>query len=503
MNDNNSKEENRLLPIFLHLERLSFLIIGGGKTALEKLNTVLINNPDTKINLIASHIDKKIYQLAKLFNDIKITKKFYGHLDLENIDVVIVAVNNPILSKKIKKDAKKMHKIINVVDTPELCDFYMGSIVQKGNIKIAISTNGKSPIIAKKLKEFFLYVLPNEIDDILINMHDIRNRLKGDFEHKVKVLHSITENWLIENNNKYINKNLENKNLVSYLLVIITLINIVSYFLHTLFINVSSTDFRFIFLYFFNQNFLYLIFTGFFAQLVDGAIGMGYGLTCTTILMSFGIPLSTISASIHTAEIFSSGISGLSHYRMGNVNNKLFKILLIPGILGSIIGAFLLSKFGDNYAFYIKPMLAIYTFFLGIKILLRTCNWNKNNKKIKKIGYLAGLGGFFDSFAGGGWGPFVTSTLISKGRTPKYVIGSVSLSEFFVTLSSTLTFFSLLGINYWKIVFGLVFGGIFAAPIAARISGKLPITTICFFIGILVIIWSIKILYHSIILIFF
>ncbi|WP_185850158.1 TSUP family transporter [Blattabacterium cuenoti] len=484
----NNKERNKLFPIFLHLEKLSLLIIGGGKTALEKLNTVLINNPDTKINLIASHIDKKVYQLAKLFNTIKLTKKFYGSSDLENMDVVIVAVNDPVLSEKIKEDAKKLHKLINVVDTPELCDFYMGSIVQIGNIKIAISTNGKSPTIAKKLKEFFLYVLPNELDDVLINMYKIRKKLKGNFEYKVKTLQSITENWLMENES--LNKKLEKKNLTKYLLIIIISIIMISYFLHVF---TNSIYFQYV-LNSFNQNFLYLIFTGFFAQLVDGAIGMGYGLTCTTILISFGLPLSSISASIHTAEIFSSGISGFSHYKMGNVNKKLFKILLIPGVLGSIIGAFLLSKFGDTYAYYIKPMFAIYTFFLGVKILLRT--WKKKNKKIKKIGCLAGFGGFLDSFVGGGWGPFVTSTLISKGRTPKYVIGSVSLSEFFVTLSSTLTFFSLLGISYWKIIFGLVFGGIFAAPIAARISGKLPIKTMSFFIGILVIIWSIRILYN-------
>ncbi|ACY40303.1 hypothetical protein BLBBGE_282 [Blattabacterium sp. (Blattella germanica) str. Bge] len=271
---------------------------------------------------------------------------------------------------------------------------------------------------------------------------------------------------------------------------IIGFIIIMSYFLHVL----TKSIFYQKILDHLNQSFLYLMFTGFFAQLVDGAIGMGYGLTCTTILLSLGIPLPSISASIHTAEIFSSGISGFSHYKMGNVNKKLFKILLIPGVLGSIIGAFLLSKFGEYYAFYIKPMLASYTFFLGVKILLKT--WKKDHQKTKKIGWLAGCGGFLDSFVGGGWGPFVTSTLISKGRTPKYVIGSVSLSEFFVTFSSALTFFSLLGINYWKIVFGLVFGGLFAAPLAAKISGKLPIKIMCFSIGILVIIWSVRILYN-------
>ncbi|WP_238784595.1 TSUP family transporter [Blattabacterium cuenoti] len=481
------KENNRLFPIFLQLERLSLLIIGGGKTALEKLKTVLRNNPDTEVNLIAYHIDQKVYELAKIFNSIRLTKKVYGSSDLKNMDVIIIAVNDPMLSKKIKKDAKKMHKLVNVSDVPELCDFYLGSIVQKGNLKIAISTNGKSPTMAKRLKEIFSEVIPYELDEVLINMDKIRKKLKGDFDYKVEFLNTLTRKWL---KNPFYPEQHKKKFKNNLFKLVVSLVIMCCLFL-------SHIDIKFFYqklIYHLDISFLYLVITGFFAQLVDGAIGMGYGLTCTTILLTLGIPLSSISASIHTAEIFSSGISGLSHYKMGNVNKKLFKILLVPGVIGSIFGAFLLSKYGDSYAFYIKPMLAFYTFFLGIRILLTA--WRKKPIKAKRIGLLAGFGGFLDSFVGGGWGPFVTSTLISKGRTPKYVIGSVSLSEFFVTLSSTLTFFYLLGIHYWKVVFGLVFGGFFAAPIAAKISGKLPLKIMCFSIGFLVIIWSIRVLYN-------
>jgi uncharacterized membrane protein YfcA len=154
------------------------------------------------------------------------------------------------------------------------------------------------------------------------------------------------------------------------------------------------------------------------------------------VLNSMGISLPAISGSIHTAEMFSSGVSGYSHYRFGNVNKKLFKALLIPGIIGAVAGAFLLSKFGDEYAKYFRPALAAYTLFLGVKILIAAFRRNRKNKKVKRVGWLAGAGGFLDSFGGGGWGPLVTSTLISKGRTPRYVIGSVSITEFFVTLSS-------------------------------------------------------------------
>ena len=240
--------------------------------------------------------------------------------------------------------------------------------------------------------------------------------------------------------------------------------------------------------------FYWMIFAGFLAQLVDGALGMGYGVTCTTILLSLGVNLPAISGSIHTAEMFSSGASGYSHYRFGNVNKKLFKTLLVPGVIGAILGAYLLSKFGDQYANYIRPILAAYTLLLGIRIFYNAFKKNKKPQKVKNAGWLAGAGGFLDSFGGGGWGPLVTSTLISKGRTPRFVIGTVSITEFFVTLASALTFFSMLGISHWQIIVGLIIGGMTAAPIAAKLAGKLPLKTMFISVGALVIIWSLRVL---------
>ncbi len=133
--------------------------------------------------------------------------------------------------------------------------------------------------------------------------------------------------------------------------------------------------------------------------------------------------------------------------------------MLIPGIIGAVVGAYLLSKFGNDYARYIRPFLAAYTLFLGTKILLAAFKKNRKATKVKRVGWLAGAGGFLDSFGGGGWGPLVTSTLISKGRTPRYVIGSVSITEFFVTLASALTFFTMLGISHWQVILGLIIGG--------------------------------------------
>ena len=243
-----------------------------------------------------------------------------------------------------------------------------------------------------------------------------------------------------------------------------------------------------------DKSFYLFMLAGFLAQMVDGAVGMGYGVTSTSMLMSMGVPPAAISGSVHTAEIFSSAVSGYSHYRFGNVNKKLFKVLVIPGVLGAVAGAGMLVWMGDKYGNLIKPFLAAYCMILGFRILYQAYKRNKKNKKVKKAGWLAGAGGFLDSFGGGGWGPLVTSTLISKGRSPQYVIGSVSLSEFFVTLSSAMSFFVFIGITHWQVIMGLMIGGAVAAPLAAKLAGKLPVRTMLICVGLMVIIWSIRVL---------
>ena len=243
-----------------------------------------------------------------------------------------------------------------------------------------------------------------------------------------------------------------------------------------------------------DKSFYLFMLAGFLAQMVDGAVGMGYGVTSTSMLMSMGVPPAAISGSVHTAEIFSSAVSGYSHYRFGNVNKKLFKVLVIPGVLGAVAGAGMLVWMGDKYGNLIKPFLAAYCMVLGFRILYQAYKRNKKNKKVKRAGWLAGAGGFLDSFGGGGWGPLVTSTLISKGRSPQYVIGSVSLSEFFVTLSSAMSFFVFIGITHWQVIMGLMIGGAVAAPLAAKLAGKLPVRTMLICVGLMVIIWSIRVL---------
>jgi len=244
-----------------------------------------------------------------------------------------------------------------------------------------------------------------------------------------------------------------------------------------------------------DNKFWMFIAVGFLAQMVDGLLGMGYGVVTQIVLMGAGVPLASVSSSIHTAEMFTSGVSGYSHYRFGNVNRRLFRALLIPGIVGAVAGAALLSWLGEQYVHIVKPILAVYALLLGIRILRRAFLRNMQKKKVKNVGWLAGAGGFLDSFGGGGWGPLVTSTLLARGKTPQYVIGTVSLVEFFVTLCSALTFFTLIGISHWQIIVGLIIGGTVAAPFAARLAGKLPLRTMFIAVGVMVIFWSIRILW--------
>jgi hypothetical protein len=241
--------------------------------------------------------------------------------------------------------------------------------------------------------------------------------------------------------------------------------------------------------------FLVFILTGFLAQIVDGALGMGYGLISAICLISAGISPVSVSAAIHTSEVFSSGISGYSHYRFGNVNKKLFRHLVVPGVAGAVLGALALVFLGEKAGAMLMPLIAGYALFLGIKILVKAIGRQRPSRKISRLGWLAGAGGFFDSFGGGGWGPIVTSTLISKGRTPRYIIGSVSLTEFFITLASAFTFFAALGAGHWQAVLGLLIGGTAAAPLAARLAGKLPARQMLFCVGGIVILWSARILW--------
>jgi len=190
---NGSQERNELFPVFFKLSQVRVLIIGGGYVGREKLQAIISNSPSAVITLVATQISPEIKSLAKQHSSITLIEKPYKISDFDNIDLAIVAINDSVLSSQIAFDAKKRGILINVADKPYLCDFYLGSIVQKGNLKIAISTNGKSPTIAKRIKEVLNETLPGEMDNLLDNMQSIRNKIGGDFTEKVKKLNEITK----------------------------------------------------------------------------------------------------------------------------------------------------------------------------------------------------------------------------------------------------------------------------------------------------------------------
>lgn len=183
---------NGLFPIFLKIGALKTLIIGGGNVGQEKLEALLKNNPEAKVKLVGIFIKSEIKALALDHAHVELLEKEFTEGDLDEAEIVICATDNKDLHRAIRKQAKARKLLVNVADTPELCDFYLGSTVKKGNLKIGISTNGKSPTLSKRFREVLEEALPEEIDEILDNLQEIRDSLKGDFGYKLKVLNEVT-----------------------------------------------------------------------------------------------------------------------------------------------------------------------------------------------------------------------------------------------------------------------------------------------------------------------
>lgn len=220
---------------------------------------------------------------------------------------------------------------------------------------------------------------------------------------------------------------------------------------------------------------------GLLAQTVDGALGMAYGITSSSFLMATGSTPAVASASVHIAEVFTTGVSGISHVKLGNVNRSLFLRLLIPGMLGASLGAWTVSSVD---AAVIKPFVSVYLFLMGLYIIskiFRTIQVRKEAPKhVAKLGL---LGGYVDAVGGGGWGPVVTTTLVGTGQDPRTTIGSVNLAEFFLTFVSATVFAVLVEDGPWPTVAGLVVGGLFAAPFAALLTRRLNTRTLLTLVG--------------------
>lgn len=224
---------------------------------------------------------------------------------------------------------------------------------------------------------------------------------------------------------------------------------------------------------------------GIFAQLVDGALGMAFGVIGTTVLMSTGVAPAQASAMIHIAEIFTTAASGVSHYLNKNVSWTIVKRIALPGVIGGIIGATVLANIDGKT---IAPFVNAYLLLVGLIILVRAARLlvpaEPSRRGMPVIGF---AGGTLDAIGGGGWGPLVTSTLIGTGHVPRYVIGSVNLTEFFVTVATSATFILHLGWAELSPVIPLILGGLIAAPFAGFAARLAPTRALMIVVGLLVI----------------
>ena len=443
---------NHELPVFLNMEDREVLVVGDASSAREWAKQLLSFLPARQISVFESGDELILSQGYN--NGIRLLQNVSIEASIRNKKFIVFASNDLQLKEKIITLARQEQVLLCLENDPGNSDFYLSAMVQHGGASEAVATNGNTSLILKQTGSL------------------------------VKDESSVSEDYRW--------KKITSRIIIAFALMVTGYLLISALPLpafREIAINLRP---------YFDYQFLFFILAGFIAQMIDGLLSMGYGVTSATCLMSFGVNPVSISAAIHTSEIFTSGISGYSHYKFGNVNRKLFRHLVIPGVIGAILGALLLVFLGERAGSWLMPLVAVYAMFLGIKILIKAFQLPAKNRKVKRVGWLAWLGGFLDSFGGGGWGPIVTSSLIAKGRSPKYTIGSVSLTEFFVTLASAATFFVTVGIQHWNIVLGLLIGGSLAAPIAAKLAGKLPRKTMMIAVGIMVIIWCIRMVIKSI-----
>jgi uncharacterized protein len=227
---------------------------------------------------------------------------------------------------------------------------------------------------------------------------------------------------------------------------------------------------------------------GFLAQMVDGALGMAFGVIASSTLMATGAPPAIASAAVHAAEIVTTGLSGASHLWHKNVDRQLFWRLVITGMAGGVVGAYILTGLPEPI---IKPIVTIYLAAMAVLIIARVLGW-KFQQWHPPTPMIGAAGGFLDAIGGGGWGPLTASTLIAGGDNPRRAVGSVNLAEFFVTLTVSATFLATVGLDLVPIIAGLVLGGVVAAPFAALATRHIPDRPLMLLVGVVIVLLSLR-----------
>jgi uncharacterized membrane protein YfcA len=232
---------------------------------------------------------------------------------------------------------------------------------------------------------------------------------------------------------------------------------------------------------------------GFAAQMVDGALGMAFGVISNTLLLSMGVPPAMASAGVHTVETFTTAVSGISHALHKNVNWKLFLRIAVPGVIGGALGAYVLSNIDAKDA---KPFILAYLTAIGLYLLWRSRHYPPHERSPKIVEPLGLAGGFLDAAGGGGWGPVVTSNLLVQGSSPRITIGTVNTAEFFVTATISATFITQLGLEAFTVAtIGLLIGGVIAAPLGARLARRVEPKTLMLMVGVVLTLTSVYNLY--------
>lgn len=224
---------------------------------------------------------------------------------------------------------------------------------------------------------------------------------------------------------------------------------------------------------------------GFAAQIIDGALGMAYGLVSTSVLLALGVPPAQASASVHAAEMVTTGISGTAHAWFGNVDRRLFRQLVLPGMVGGAAGAVLAARLPAEW---LKPAVLAYLLAMGVFVLWRAWHQRIRDRDPRAVPAIGAVAGFLDAVGGGGWGPMATTTLLAQGNPPRFTVGSVNAAEFFVTSAITVAFVSELGFQFGWVTLGLLLGGALAAPLAAWVVQRLPRQGLLWLVGVLIVV---------------